>query len=127
MKKVAKIAGFGLVLWLVPFLSGFPFVDAQGNFVIDEIFFKSIMIVVSALTGVFLFVKYFKNIKSNYVNEAITVGLVWLVINWGLDLVMVASGFFPMSVAKYFTDIGLRYLSIPIYSIGMGIVLSKKK
>lgn len=50
----------GFILWLIPFIVGFLFVDAKGNFLIPETFFKSIMIVVGSLVGVILAVRYFK-------------------------------------------------------------------
>jgi len=127
MNKYAKIVLFGLVIWLIPFLVGFLFVDQEGNFIISETFFKSIMIVIGSLVGVILAVKYFKGIKANFIKEGIILGIVWLIINWIIDLIMVSIGFFPMTIGKYFTDIGLRALGIPIYTIGLGYALKQKK
>ena len=126
MNKYLKIVLFGFLLWLIPFIAGFPFVDPSGNFLIPETFFKSIMIVVGGLVGVTLAVMYFKEIGTDHVREGITIGVIWLVINLGIDLVFVSMGFFPMTVTQYFTDIGLRYLSIPIYTTGMGYALMQK-
>jgi len=126
MNKLIKIAIYGLVLWLVPFIASFPFVDAQGNYTIPETFFKSIMVVVGALTGVLLSVSYYAGIKKNFFGEGVVIGVLWLAINLCLDLVMVYGGFFKMTPLQYFTDIGLRYLSIPIYTIGMGYALKNK-
>jgi hypothetical protein len=98
-------------------------VDSQGNFVIDETFFKSIMVVTGAFIGVILAVRYFRDVETNYLNEGIFLGLIWLLVNLALDLSMVYGGFFQMSVTQYFTDIGMRYLSMPIYTIGMGYAL----
>jgi hypothetical protein len=83
MNKYLKIVLFGFILWLVPFIAGFFFIDAKGNFLIPETFFKSIMIVVGSLVSVILAV-------------------------------------------RYLTDIGLRYLSIPIYTLGLGYALKQK-
>lgn len=90
MNKYMKIVLFGFFLWLIPFIAGFPFVDPSGNFLIAETFFKSIMIVVSALVGVTLAVMYFKEIRTDHVREGVTIGVVWLVINLCLDLVFVS-------------------------------------
>lgn len=127
MNKYLKMVLFGLIVWLVPFIVSFAFVDRQGNFIIAETFFKSIMVVTGALVGVVLAVKYFGDVKTDYVNEGIVLGVIWLVINLALDLLMVFGGFFQMSVPQYFTDIGLRYLSMPIYTIGMGFALMQKE
>ncbi|MBP2029897.1 hypothetical protein J2755_000831 [Methanohalophilus levihalophilus] len=123
MNKYAKMALFGFILWVIPFFSGFPFVDSSGNFLIDEIFFKTIMILVGGFTGVILAVAYFKDIRTDYVKDGILLGVIWLVISLGLDLVMMSAGFFPMTVAEYFAEIGLRYLIMPMYTIGMGYAL----
>lgn len=126
MNKYLKIVLFGFLLWLVPFITGFLFVDASGNFLIPETFFKSIMIVVGGLVGVVLAVTYFKDVGADFVREGAVIGVTWLVINLCLDLVFVSVGFFPMTITRYFTDIGLRYLIMPIYTIGMGYVLQQK-
>jgi hypothetical protein len=110
----------------VPFIVSFAFVDRQGNFTIDETFFKSIMVVTGALVGVVLAVRYFRDVETDYVNEAILLGVIWLVINFALDLSMVFGGFFQMTVVEYFKDIGMRYLAMPIYTIGMGYALVQK-
>ena len=126
MNKYLKIVLFGFILWLIPFIVGFLFVDAKGNFLIPETFFKSIMIVVGSLVGVILAVRYFKDINSDFVIEGILLGSVWLVINLAIDIFLVTLGFFPMTIIRYFTDIGLRYLSIPIFTTGLGFALKQR-
>ena len=126
MNKYLKMVFYGLILWLVPFIVSFAFVDMQGNFTIDETFFKSLMVVTGALVGVVLAVRYFRDVETNYVNEGIVLGVTWLVINLVLDLLMVYGGFFQMGVMEYFTDIGLRYLAMPVYTIGMGYALKQQ-
>jgi len=102
MNKYLKIVLFGFLIWLIPFIASFLFMDQSGNFLIHKTFFKSIMIVVGGLVGVTLAVTYFKEIGTDHVKEGITIGVVWLVINLGLDLVLVSMGFFPMTVTQYF-------------------------
>jgi hypothetical protein len=126
MNKLLKIVSYGLALWTVSFMASIPFVDSQGNFTIPETFFKSIMVVVGTATGVVLSVSYYSSVRKNYFGEGVVIGVIWLAVNLGLDLVMVYAGFFKMSYAEYFADIGLRYLSIPLYTIGMGYALKKK-
>jgi hypothetical protein len=126
MNKYLKMVLFGLIVWLVPFIVSFAFVDRQGNFTIDETFFKSIMIVTGALVGVVLAVRYFRDVDTGYINEGILLGVIWLIVNLVVDLAMVSGGFFQMSVTQYFTDIGMRYLVMPIYAIGMGYALMQR-
>lgn len=126
MKKFLTIALYGLVLWLIPFLAGIPFVDERGDLLIPENFFKSIMIVIGSLVGVILAVRYFRTISVSHQLEGILLGTIWLVISLGLDLILVTTGFFPLTLSEYLTEIGLRYLSIPIYTTGLGYALSEK-
>jgi hypothetical protein len=84
------------------------------------------MVVVGAAAGVTLSIAYFGPVKKDFFGVGVVIGVVWLIISMGLDLIMVSSGFFKMSYAQYFTDIGLRYLSIPIYTAGMGYALRHK-
>ena len=128
MNKYAKIVGFGILLWLIPFLVSFLFFDpSTQQLTIAETFFKTIMVVVGALVGVKLAVLYFKGVKKDYLEEGIVLGIAWLIINWTIDLVLVYTGFFNMAVGNYFTDIGLRYLVMPFYTVGMGYALKHKK
>ncbi len=127
MKIKPKIFFHGFLTWLIPFLVSFFFVGQGGELWIDETYFKSIMVVVGALVGVFFLVNYFHGVTTNHINEGLKVGLVWFAINIGLDLVLVLVGFFPYTITRYITDIGIRYLAIPIYAYGIGAVLEHKK
>jgi hypothetical protein len=127
MNKYLKMVLYGLLVWLIPFMVSFAFVDQQGNFTIDVTFFKSIMVVTGALVGVVLAVRYFRDVETNYVNEGIVLGVTWLVINLAMDLLMVYGGFFQMGIMEYFTDIGMRYFAMPIYTIGMGYALMQQE
>ena len=127
MTNLLKMLSYGIILWIAPFFASFPFVDSQGNYTIPETFFKSIMVVVGAATGVVLSVAYFSSVKKDFFGVGVVIGLVWLAISLAADLVLVYTGFFRMSFMQYFMDIGLRYLSIPIYTIGMGYALRQKK
>jgi len=124
-KLIAKLIGFGILTWLIPFLGAFPFYSPEKGLLIDLFLFKTIMIVLGAFVGTIFLVLYFKEIKKNYIKAGIIVGLAWLLINWGLDLIFLL----PMSqmpVGQYFTEIGLRYLSLPIFSLGIAWALKNK-
>jgi len=126
LNKYLKMVLFGLIVWLIPFIVSFAFVDRNGNFLIAETFFKSIMIVTGSFVGVVLAVRYFRYIDNDHVREGLFLGIIWLIVNLAIDLAMVYGGFFPMTVTQYFTDIGMRYLIMPIYTIGMGYILMQK-
>jgi uncharacterized membrane protein YpjA len=124
-KMFLKLIGFGFLTWLIPFLGSFPFFSPEKGLLIDLFLFKTIMIVLGTLVGTVFLVLYFKDIKNDYLKTGIIVGLVWLAINWILDFIFLL----PMSgmpIGHYFTEIGLRYLSLPIFSIGLAYLLTKK-
>jgi len=84
------------------------------------------MIVIGSFSAAFLLVSYFQKINTSYFKEGIIVGLIWFGINILLDLLVLIpmSG---MSIADYFTQIGLRCLVIPAMSIAVGASLAKRK
>lgn len=124
MNKNIKILLFGILTWIIPFVVSFFFYTKEGKIVIDLMLFKSIMIVVGSLTGAFFLIKYFEKIKGNYLTEGIIVGISWLLINLVLDIFLLIP-MSKMTYGAYFSEIGLRYLTIPITSITIGIVKKK--
>ena len=127
MNYFTRLFGFGFLTWVVPFVVSFAFFDVQTQqMTIDETFFKSIMIVTGGLVGTGLLVLFFKTVEKAYLIQGLIVGLSWLGINWALDLMMVWRGLFDMTYVEYFQEIGLRYLLILMYALGMGCVLQIK-
>ena len=126
MKKHIRNFGYGFLTWLIPFVASFFFYSKEGGLTIDIFLFKSIMIVVGSISAAILLVYYFKKVNTSYFKEGLIVGLTWLSINILLDLLILIpmSG---MSIADYFTQIGIRYIVIPVMSIMVGTVLSNKK
>ncbi|MFQ5974978.1 MAG: hypothetical protein ACE5J5_01500 [Candidatus Hydrothermarchaeales archaeon] len=125
MKRWTKIGLFGILTWLVPFVTGFFFYTPEGGLLIGEIFFKTIMILVGSVVGAVLIVIIFKEIESEYLKNGITIGIAWLLINWILDFVILLP-MAEMNISTYFMEIGLRYLTIPVTSTAIGYLLEKK-
>ena len=122
MKKFLKITFFGLLLWIIGFVIGFaiwPIHDS--NFML----FKTIMIILSILSGMILLIIYFNQVQSDYLKDGIIVGINWLVVNIVLDLLILVL-MLKTPVGQYFIEVGIRYLDIPIITIGIGFLLSKK-
>jgi len=126
MKKIFKIIGFGIITWLIPFIASFFLYSRTGTPVVNVFLVKTIMIVLGAFAGVLLLVIYFRGIEKNYLKEGIIVGLTWLVINWLLDFIILLP-LAKVNIAIYFFQTGLRYLMIPIISIGIGYLLKTKE
>lgn len=120
MKK--RLLLYGFLSWLVPFLVSIPFYSRGGELSIDIFLFKSIMIITGSLISAFLFISYFKLVASSYLWHGVQIGVIWFLMNLLLDFVVLL----PMSgmpLGTYMTQIGMRYLVIPITSITIGKVL----
>jgi uncharacterized membrane protein YpjA len=126
LNKHLKNILYGFLAWLIPFVASFFFYTREGKLTIDIFLFKSIMIVVGSISAAILLLLYFRRINADYLKEGILVGLTWLGINLLLDLLVLIpmSG---MSIADYFTRIGITYLVIPVMSITVGTALENKK
>ena len=123
LSKTQMLLLFGFLTWLVPFVASFFFFGpASARMTIDNDLFKSIMAVLSALVGTLLLVKYFDSVKKDYMKEGLIVGVVWAVMNWVMDFVVLAP-VMKMDTTAYFMSIGLRYLMVPIISVGMAMAI----
>ncbi len=114
--------GFGFIVWVVPYVSAIPLLGLMES---DEIFFKTLMIVIGGLVGAICAVLYFNNVEKDFLKEGILLGVVWVVLNWLLDFV----GLLPlskMSYGRYFMEIGLRYIAMLSPTVAIGYILSKK-
>ncbi len=126
MNKNIRNILYGFLAWLIPFVTSIFFYTREGVLTIDVFLFKTIMIVIGSTSAAFLLISYFKKIDTRYLKEGIIVGSTWFGINILLDLLVLIpmSG---MSVVDYFTQIGLRYLVMPVMSIMVGASLANKK
>ncbi|MCK5290160.1 MAG: hypothetical protein KAJ56_04365 [Candidatus Aenigmarchaeota archaeon] len=125
MQKTGHIILYGFLIWLIPFVTSFFFYGPENTLIIDLIFFKTIMIVVGSLVGVCLAVKYFSLLSENYYTAGIGAGIMWFSISILLDYIVLLP-ISQMHFNDYMLEIGLRYLMIPIITIGMGFVLDLK-
>lgn len=117
-----KKIGYGLLVWVVPFVAAIPLLGLMET---DPIAFKTIMIIIGAIIGAICVVLYFNKVEKDFLKEGITLGLVWVAVNWLLDFVALL----PMSkmpYGQYFMEIGLRYLVMLALTIPVGYILSKK-
>jgi hypothetical protein len=125
MSNLKKALIFGFLTWLLPFIFSFFLYSREGELLINMDVFKSMMVVVSMTIAIIFLVKYFKNVKGNYLRNGGYLGLIWFVINLLLDIVILLplSG---MPMQEYVNQIAIRYLAIPVVTIGFGYILEKK-
>jgi hypothetical protein len=122
MNKYPRLALFGFLSWLVPFVVSVPFYSSEGKLLIDIFLFKSLMIGVGSATGAALLVLYLRNMQKEWLREGIFAGSAMFAANIILDLLVLLplSG---MDMGTYFVQIGSRYLVIPIMGIAMGYLM----
>ena len=113
MKRFTIIISFGVIVWLIPFILSAPFYAPSGEILIDQGLFKSIMILSGSGTGAVCIILLFRKITKDYFKVGLISGFIWLIINWGLDylILLPLSG---MGMSDYLNQIGVRYLSILI-------------
>lgn len=123
MKSFKTAVFYGFVVWAIPFAVAFLIFSLKET---NRPLFESIM-PVAVVFSVVVFAKlYFKKVDKNYLQEGISLGLVWLVINLAIDLLMFMQGPMKMSFLDYISDIGVTYLIIPTVTVGFGGLLEKK-
>jgi len=118
--SMPRLAAYGVLTWLVPFLVSIPFVGPDGTPRIPEEIFKSIMIVVGSGVGAWLLVAVFRR-RPHFGHAGLVVGALWLVINLALDVAILLplSG---MRLGTYVGDIALRYLVIVFMAMAVDAV-----
>jgi len=115
MSKELKLVGYGVLSWLIPFLVGYFLCKVTAP----------LMQVITILTISVLLVLYFQSIKKISLNESIIAGLVWLVINVGLDLLVLVLNKTRIVWNTYLLNDFIVHLAIPIIAITLGF--GKKK
>lgn len=125
IKQWLRVGGYGFLVWLIPLLLSFFFYNSEGQLSISYDLYKSLMVVVSCLIGSLLLVLYFVQVKSSYLIQGVLLGLLWLALNILLD-VLVLMPWMKISFLDYLSQIGLRYVSMPVMSIAVGYLLQRR-
>jgi len=120
MRDSVRVLLYGILTWLIPFLLAIPFYSS-GELLIDQQLFKSIMIIIGSLTGAVLIAHLFRIMSWDYLTAGYVTAVVWLLINWALDslILLPLNG---LDLISYTSQIGLRYLVIPVMTIMAGVV-----
>ena len=122
MKSWPKAVGFGVLVWLVPFVVAvlvFPLHKSSRPL------FESIMAVTVTATAVVFALRYMKQVAGNFVRESIRLGLLWFAMAIAIDApLMLLGGPMKMSLGHYMADIGVTYLCIPAVCWAIGVARS---
>ena len=117
-----KRIGYGAILWLIPYVTAIPLLPLMQS---DNVFFKTIMIVVGTLVGALLTALYFKDVEKDFLREGLLLAAVWLAVNWLLDFATLLP-FTKQPLPRYFMEIGFRYIAMVWPVVAVAWVLSRK-
>ncbi len=110
---------FGLLTWIIPFAASIPLIGKDGQPIVPQGVFKSLMIVIGSAVGAWLLVLVFRQ-RPTCRYPSLVVGLLWLAINIGFDLLILVP-LTGMNLTDYAGEIALRYLAIPIMAIAISV------
>jgi len=112
MARWMRAVLLGLLGWLVPFaisFAAFPLKKANAPL------FETLMFLVVLLTAGVLLIYYFRGQRVT-VAESAMVGTLWLAMNLVFDYPMFAFGPMKMTALGYYSEIGLVYLTFPVFA-----------
>lgn len=125
MKRYLGYLFTGLLSWAVPFVIGIGFHNKEGQLLVNQDLFKSVMVVAGTLTGMLLLSYLYNKGKIRSVADALWVGIIWLGVNWFFDILILLP-VAKLSFDNYYQQIGLRYLSILIICWFTGRIAFKR-
>ena len=112
-RAVARAALFGLLSWVIPFVVSFGLFPLKKT---NAALFSTLMYLVVLVTAGALLNFYFRK-RTVSVREGALVGAAWFVINLVCDYPMFAFGPMKMTPLGYYSEIGLVYLTYPVFAM----------
>lgn len=116
-----KIVLYGLLLWVIPYVSG---MGLYGVMTTDELFFKTLMVVIGGVSGLIATIGLFRDVKKDLVKTAWITAIVWIMTSWLLDFALLIP-WSQQPIDRYFMEIGLRYISM--VSMPLTVAYTRKK
>ena len=106
-----RAALLGFASWLIPFIVSFLVFRLKKS---NAPLFVTLMTLVVLATAGGLLQFYFRG-RAVSVREGLFVGLLWLAVNLAMDYPMFAYGPMQMKASVYYSQIGLDYLTFPLF------------
>lgn len=106
-----RAALLGLASWAIPFAFSFLVFPLKKS---NAPLFETVMALVELVTAGALFQVYFRG-RAVAAGAAVTVGALWFAVNLAMDYPMFAYGPMKMQVWAYYSEIGLVYLTFPVF------------
>jgi hypothetical protein len=113
VRILARAVLLGLLSWFIPFVFGFLLFPVKKS---NAPLFSTLMFLIVLATAGALLIWYFRK-RGLSVREGALVGTLWLAINLVIDYPMFAYGPMKMTPLVYYSEIGLVYLTFPIFAV----------
>lgn len=125
LKQIIRIILFGFLIWFIPALVATLLWDVSANEpIIDIIWFNAIMGAVWSSNFALFAYLYFKNLNEDYSKYGLIAGIIWYIMNFLLDFLVVViilnlgvNAFLPGAVV---------YMNNLVLAIMIGYLLNKK-
>ena len=124
MQSMKRAFAYGFLVWLLTLLVSMAIFPLKRSW---PVLFDSIMPVALALCAVMFANRYFQRCAASSLREGVSLGAIWLVMNWLLDWPLFSFGPMRMSMVNYIADIGLTYLMLPIITVGIAFQAASVK
>ncbi len=115
---------YGIIIWAFVLIISLVISPLHSS---ERPLFESIMPVALVLAVTVASIKYFQNSKKKTLMTGLCLGLIWLGISLGLDLLLFSWGPMRMTVADYLKDIGATYSLITILTTAFGYMYEQNK
>ncbi len=122
MKKLFRLLLFGVLSWLVTFAASVCLFALKKK---DEHLFEVLMGFMLTSCTVGFTILYFCKINTHFLREGVLFAAAFLACNILCDLPMLSFGPMQMPLTRYFKEIGIAYLSMPIVAVGVGYILKR--
>lgn len=103
----------GILSWFLPFVVSFVLFPVKKA---NPTLFSSLMFLIVLVAAGLLFRLYFRH-HAVILREAALVGVLWTAINLVCDFPMFSAGPMKMTAFAYYSEIGLVYLTFPIFAL----------
>ena len=115
---------YGIIIWAFVLIISLVISPLHSS---ERPLFESIMSAALVLAVTVASIKYFQNSKKKTLMAGLCLGLIWLGISLGLDLLLFSWEPMRMTVADYLKDIGATYSLIPILTTAFGYMYEQNK
>ena len=112
-RTVFRAILLGLLSWFLPFVISFFLYPVKKS---NAPLFSTLMFLVVLATAGTLLIWYFRK-RPFSAREAVSVGILWFALNLVLDYPMFAFGPMKMTPLAYYSEIGLVYLTYPVFTL----------